>query len=427
MGKLTIKKFKGINSTKAALQLQTGEIPFLQNFRGRPFDNLSKRRGVEPSSTQTGPVQGIFDLEFDGLIMPMFIVNGTLQFYPSTATVTWPDPDSRPFQYPLNSANVGTALLVEPSMRAIQERAIRAADTPITWPNIIFNASGGKLNGNTGIAPASQNISDYFPSGVGTAQFPVDKCYQYDMQYHDASFGNPTGTRAAFLVNEIWDAISDEAPFYHTEPEGDSATSISSYDDVTIGLPSPASVATYRQTLTNMKPCIRLMTNVIVNGVLVDCEFRDGNIYMTSPEPTCVDAQNAAVTLYNANSYSAGSTILFEEAMDETGGDYEASIANERGKFQVDLTDYPGTSATIYASAVGTLLQPAFNPCFILVDGNLRAVTTVTPGALATTGLYGGTPTLTFSVCPPPDYTRSWQINPTCHAYVDISPFVNNV
>jgi len=102
MGRIIINKFAGINSSLASLQLKPGEFQSSQNLRGRPFDNYSKRQGVDPSSVQDSPVMGIFEIELDGVTIPLIQSQNQLEFNPDIGSPDIPNPDPFPVDDPLD-------------------------------------------------------------------------------------------------------------------------------------------------------------------------------------------------------------------------------------------------------------------------------------------------------------------------------------
>ncbi len=90
MSNIVIKECKGINATRASLQLDKGEVPSLQNLRNRPFSNWSKRPGIEPVSDSSDPIMGIWELEFDNIVIPIFQNGATLNFFADLTSTSYP-------------------------------------------------------------------------------------------------------------------------------------------------------------------------------------------------------------------------------------------------------------------------------------------------------------------------------------------------
>lgn len=99
-----------MNATKAALQLPAGDVPLLQNVRARPFHNWAKRRGIETAGIYDSPVNGIFELELDGLIIPIFQSGAALTFFPTVTTASFPN---TPDPYRLGDGR--TSLAIDPA------------------------------------------------------------------------------------------------------------------------------------------------------------------------------------------------------------------------------------------------------------------------------------------------------------------------
>jgi hypothetical protein len=88
MPRVIIDKLRGVNSTKASLQLAPGDFQWLQNVRQRPVVNFAKRPGVETVTSVDNPVMGIASFEFDnGLVVPIWLSEKTLTFFPDVANL----------------------------------------------------------------------------------------------------------------------------------------------------------------------------------------------------------------------------------------------------------------------------------------------------------------------------------------------------
>lgn len=110
MPKYILKDLRGMNATKAALQLPPGDVPLLQNVRARPFHSWAKRRGIEPVDVYTSPINGIFELELDGLIIPIFQSGAALTFFPTVTSASLPN---TPDPYQLGDGR--TSLAIDPA------------------------------------------------------------------------------------------------------------------------------------------------------------------------------------------------------------------------------------------------------------------------------------------------------------------------
>src|SRR3989304_957215 len=83
MPQLVLDKLRGVNGTTAELQLDLGVPTSSQNIRGRPLNDWVKRQGIETVATSADPYMGIFDVELDGIIIPIIQTGGTLTFFPT--------------------------------------------------------------------------------------------------------------------------------------------------------------------------------------------------------------------------------------------------------------------------------------------------------------------------------------------------------
>jgi hypothetical protein len=211
---------------------------------------------------------GIFDIELDGIIIPIFQAGGTLTFFPDLASATMNDPDPYPFADPLDSAggNVFTLFPLEKTMRAINERLARHNLPTFIFPNRMFNAGG--FIGGSGEAPATQLKGTYYVGAVGNITMPVNGFYGYDLGQWDAHFSVPAGTRGAELVNDIRTAV-DLATFSYIRniSSMQGATDILYYDTAVPSIVPPAATpATYKQRLAQCRTAIRLFEWVNVDA-----------------------------------------------------------------------------------------------------------------------------------------------------------------
>lgn len=86
--KIVLKNLGGINTGKAPLLLGENQIGFLQNISPRPFQNYTKRNGVEWVSTSADPILGIFDIELDNVVIPFTASTTALTFFPTLTTLS---------------------------------------------------------------------------------------------------------------------------------------------------------------------------------------------------------------------------------------------------------------------------------------------------------------------------------------------------
>lgn len=374
MPQIVLDKLAGVNGTTAELNLPPGEASVSQNVRNRPLTNWVKRKGVEPLETSSNPYMGIFDIELDGIVIPIIQAGGTLTFYPNLESESFPNPDPRPVFNPIDGGGNGAVLfLIEPLMRSLQEKRLRVGLTKKTWPNgnittstttnVFFNPDGTLINGTTGvlltdIAAWNQNVVDYWPAGSGTAAFPTNNIYKHDLYYMDAYLGQAVGTRASQLINVIRTAILDllAENKYVADPEGQS--SIPYCDSSNTGVPSASTKANYRSTLTNLRNAFRLVFRAVkICTLRNDANTADGNENREgnnggAADPSCAAAKADAITQWNSASWGAGAAFtglrLNEGTADDGAGGYTAALYSSRGKLKSDLTNYTGTLGKFY-------------------------------------------------------------------------------
>lgn len=304
MPKVVLSKMLGINASKAKLQLQPGESDGLQNIRCRPFDNWVKRKGIEAISSQSDPINGIFEIELDNITIPLIQSGDTLTFFPdlSSANGTLSDlsSDSAVFgsSDPLDPLGRRTVLfLVEQTMRAIQDRRVTAGHTTFSWPNLIFAADGTQLNGNTGIA-----VSPY----------PANNLYGPDLTYHDIFYGNPAGTRAAALVNSIISCCIGVVNLndYVNPDLIEGQTGVTLYTTSIFPAAASATRSNYRQKLNDCKTGIRKLTTIGRTPTQVSVESKTGTA--SDDVGDCTDF--GLITLINAERVDRGLSPLTIDA-----------------------------------------------------------------------------------------------------------------
>jgi hypothetical protein len=281
MPKLLLKKMVGLNASKAKLQLQPGEMGNYQNVRSRPFDNWVKRSGIEAVSSQDSPINGIFELELDNITIPIIQSGDTLVFYPDLASENGsfnnPSSDQAVFGVtdPLDPNNSHTAIFnIEQTMRAIQDRRVVAGHSAFSWPNLIFAQDGTLLNGNTGIAVSS---------------YPANNLYGPDLAYHDIYYGNPAGTRAAALINQIISCCRD-------------TVDLNDWLDTTTGLENHSSVTLLTSVIF---PALGSATRGNYQSKLNSCKvgIRDLIAIRRSPTQTSAESKSGEAQTSNCGSY----------------------------------------------------------------------------------------------------------------------------
>jgi len=349
MPKIVMDVLGGVNTSRGELQLPPGEVSALQNVRGGLFGNWSKREGVENVTSFTNPVLGIFDLEFDTITIPVFVSGSTLTFFPNTATASGSLPTADPYNGddPLDPDTVRTSLLlIEPTMRAINERFGRIPLNGVTWPNRLFDSTG--YIGPTGEAPATIAASTFYPTALGNLSMPVNNFYQYDLAQHDAYHGNPAGTRATALVNAIIDALDQSQVMitrYVRAIQGEA--SVRFYDNSTLPKPSAATTGTYRKRLSDCKVAVRKLTALSIAASQVN---RAVKLVEGQSLVGCDAAKSTCQTNWNSASFTSpyNSEIRQHTREGNNGVTYKASVDTVKGQIQVDLSNYSSGTATIY-------------------------------------------------------------------------------
>lgn len=383
MPKTVISELKGLNSTTASLQLKPGEVPNLQNLRTRPFYNWAKRQGVEGVTSKDGPILGVFEIDLDNIIIPLFIAGPTLTFFPDLATESGslPNPDPNPTTNPLDPPAV--LFLIEPTMRAVSERYGRLNLNPADFAQFFdYRAfdENGLIPGTTidpvtrlvkygsgGEAPAQTAGTSYNPSNAYFYDTPVNNFYRYDLASFDTYFGYPVGTRAADLENMIIGNVAQNGgmdvlvgsygPQYFVK-EIDGLPAPDPYTDVNLPLPSYSTPSTYKQNLTTIKTALRKLTGIILGPYdpaasegVTSFQFREGvGADPVPPNNNCATAiANANINLA-ASSFAVSGAIAPRQTSTTSTGPAAARGLIDRCKLNIDLTDHTTGSATIWMS-----------------------------------------------------------------------------
>lgn len=444
MPQLILKKLRGVNATQAEMLLDAGVPSNIQNIRNRPVDNWVKRNGIEPLTSQTSPIMGIFDIELDGLIIPVYQAGDTLYFFPNIESASFPNPDPFPPFDPLDPNGNFVLFLVEPLMRAVQEKRLRAAETKITWPsgnifsstttNVFFAADGSLLNGNTGVAISTvQNVSDYFPTGTGTAQFPTNNLYAYDLAYMDTYLGQATGTRASQLVNvirtEIINLLAEQK--YYVEPL-EAQNAITWHDETSIGLPAASTAANYRSTLTNMRNAFRLLQKIAIGDfktAQTNTAYRPF-LSTSSSLVSCDAAKALEIANWGAGAWTSSPTVQIG-LRDETefaGAAYFAELVSERGQLSTNVTSNYSSTGTQAYWYLKLAKRAAFDDIGISnspvsKDGNYHQFEAATLQGTSTTSMMADEIPTFNSSCPVIEYRSGWIID---SAYISFLPtFIN--
>lgn len=284
MPTVVIDKMLGLNTTRASLQLQAGESSTLQNIWPRPTENLSKRRGIEPVSESTEPIWGIMAFEFDdGTIIPLIQNSNTLEFNPDLTSASLPNglPENIG-RAPDDDGSGGSFVLfqVEKAMRAMASRAVYVSPGAVmTWPGRRYNYDG--------TTHAVELPGNYPPNGF----------YAYDLAWSDEKEGNPYGTFAAGLVNQVRYEINRWLGYYFNRDLGlEGKDQPYAWTSVTLPLPPVAQTNTYRQTLVTCKEAIRKLSAIFIQGSYISSpsgwQAYQGLTYYNSLEAgrTCADS-----------------------------------------------------------------------------------------------------------------------------------------
>lgn len=347
--KIKINSCEGINTSTASLQLKTGEVQNLQNVRNRPYYNWQKRNGIEYVSSQTDPVLGIFELDLDNITIPIIQSGSSLTFFPelTSAGGFFSTPDPYPMDNPIDSDNSNAVLfLVEPSMRAINDRRQVSGHTATSWPNRFFNADGTLINGLTGIA---------------VSNFPANNIYRYDLAYYDAYFGNAFGSRASTLVNAVRTSCVSTVGFNDWINLIDGQSTVTTFTSSIF--PSASTFANYRSTLANIKTGIRRLTLIKKQATQVNIESKDGTAQDTSvcpPYGGCYKIQGYSDGLFTGFAPSCcGSPITpnpwdgtFDLAFGASGPECFCTWANSSTNLTKTIQGYPIFTGSITGTTI---------------------------------------------------------------------------
>lgn len=409
MSKMVVSDFKGVDTTTAKLLLDKGDLPFSQNLRPRPFKNLAKRRGTEPVSSQTDPIMGIFEIELDGIIIPMFQAGGQLTFFPDLTSASRPDGyDQYPAKDPLHPDGGGTFTLfaLEKTMRAINERFARTNNVGVVFPPAIFGPSGildgtiphdayssvagfavaatqiTYLNTKTHNTVSTQTLGSYYNTGVGNVSMPDNGFYGYDLGQWDTYFGRPVGTRGKELVNMIISGVfagtgtangvaACVSRYARNISSLVGATDVLYYDTASPTIvPVPATASTYQSRLVDCRTAIRKFEWVTITantGTVTANSSRE----MLYDKPGALDplvARPCVITNYPL--VSPGNTNTYTNACVFVGTTARASGTGASALSQMDDSDlyfitdegtFSATDTAKYPKVLGKELFTQFN------------------------------------------------------------------
>jgi len=160
------------------------------------------------------------------------------------------------------------SLLLEPAMRAANERRARKDVAPTTgYTNRRFDING--LIAGPGESPATQPGTNFYAGSGNVYEMPVDYFYYYDLLHYDAHFVQPAGTRAAQLVNLIRDNINDNALlglYVDNSVPIQNAASITFYNTGTLPVPAAATTVDYEARLIDLRNAIRKLLFVEITA-----------------------------------------------------------------------------------------------------------------------------------------------------------------
>lgn len=411
MPSIVINEMRGLNTSRARLQLKPGEAGTLQNVRQRPFDNWAKRKGVETALVQDDPVNGIFEWDMDEIVMGMYEAGGTLTFYPEIpitattvgGTVTTITPSPEPVYDPLDPTGTGTAggisFGIEQAMRALQERVVRRGGSAYTWPDGQRDAAG-----NTVTTPvATQPLSNYYGSATTATQFPQNGLYRYDCHY--------ISNYAVTLVQSVIDRLDAECTVWlATDPEGQA--SLTTYTSSTFwnGVKPTATPANYKSILAEfwvylpkLKAFSVTGTQVGRGGGTLDFGSSAGGPNSTSGPGACATSVSATQTEYQNYGTvwgAAGPITVYGFSKRYLNGVAESQALRIRGYATADLSAFKSGSAGIYLllgipGHGGNVLTAGQSPV-VTADSKFHLYESSALGSTYTSSLLGdgGVPTI---------------------------------
>lgn len=415
MRPIVIKQMRGLNTSRARLQLQPGEVGCLQNLRPRPFDNWAKRRGVETAIVQSDPVNGIFEWDFDEMVMPCFEAGGTFTFYPPNMTFTVTQggspvtitPDPSPVSDPLDPTGTGTAggisFGVEQAMRVLQERVCRRGGSPLSWPDATRDADGNSVTTPCATVP----LSTFYGSSSTAVKMPQTGLYRYDCHYVS---GKP-----ATLVQSVVDAADAEASqWLQVYPEGQASLTTFTSSTFWGGSKPTATNANYAAVLAQAREAMRGLMYYAAGASITSVNTRNGVAYV---EATCGSAKALAQGLFAIASWSSAThDIGVSEATSDDGGSFSASVDRWRGKVTKDLSAFKSASGACFLKA--SPQDDGFSntsECPVTADAKYHLWQGVTVGQVVTSDYINDNDTApSFSSdCPVSGVAKGWSLTPT--------------
>lgn len=153
------------------------------------------------------------------------------------------------------------SVLLEPTMRAAQERRARTNTAPtVIYPNRRFDENG--LIAGAGEAPPLEAGALFYTGNASSYSMPPNYFYYYDLLNYDAFFVQPAGTRAAQLVNTIRTNINSDVLlnlYWDQAFPIQGAAAITVYNTGSLPVPAAATTADYEDRLIDLRNGIRLL------------------------------------------------------------------------------------------------------------------------------------------------------------------------
>lgn len=197
------------------------------------------------------------------------------------------------------------ATLIEPAMRAAQERRARTNIAPtVVYPNRRFDENG--LIAGAGEAPPTEAGANFYLTNGNSYSMPPNYFYYYDLINYDAFFAQPFGTRGAQLVNEIRTNINSNLVLNEYENQSIpliGSLSLTVYNTVSLPVPAVATAADYEDRLIDLRNAIRLLiiTFETADAIPVPTTNRKR---ITSVSLSDADAKACALANYAAVAYA---------------------------------------------------------------------------------------------------------------------------
>lgn len=204
------------------------------------------------------------------------------------------------------------SILLEPAMRASNERRARVNLSGATYPNRRFDENG--LIAGAGEAPPTEAGATFYLGNASTYSMPPNYFYYYDLVNYDAFFGDPAGTRAAQLVNTIRTNINSDVLlnlYVDLTTPIVGAAAITVYSTGTLPVPAVATTATYEDRLTDLRDAIRKLTTTFSTAVAQAPLASSKRVVSATdttvpPARTCLLSQFTVVAQPSDTIFSAG-------------------------------------------------------------------------------------------------------------------------